>query len=73
MLWLQIIMAWEAIRSEFLGELFGSVAFMTRYGHIGYDEAMSIPRWERGRYCDALAKLIDEQNSSSGLQGLSDD
>jgi len=56
-----IIDAWERSKEDILETTFKNIAYMTRYGRIGYEEAMRIPAWERAHYMKSLDELISEE------------
>jgi len=68
---LVVLRTWEAWRPTLPHDVMKRTAWMTRYGRIGYREAMEMPAWERRTYCDALQELIEEEKRESG--GLSAD
>ena len=57
----------ERWRPDFEQQVFGRLAFMCRYGHLGYEEAAALPAWERQRFCDALARMLREEAQKTGL------
>jgi len=56
------IHAWEQRRRRGDRDLFERLAFVTRYSSTGFWEAMEIPLRDLGLYCEALAKIISEEN-----------
>lgn len=63
--WLSIVKAWEDIREDFLHRTFKNIAYMTRYGRIGYEEAMRIPAWERSWYLESINELLSEERPNA--------
>ena len=59
--WYSILKAWEDVREDLPKRVFKNLAFMTRYGRIGYEEAMRIPAWERSMYLESLSETIREE------------
>jgi len=70
--YLEIIRAWEAHRRDFIRERFRRVAFMTRYGHIGYEEALAIPAWEGRMFREAIDWLLESESKKTGLPPVND-
>jgi len=46
------------------GAIWSRIAFVTRYGHIGYTEAMTMPLRDLLPYSQALAKLLRDEAKS---------
>ena len=59
--WYSILKTWEDVREDLPKRVFKNLAFMTRYGRIGYEEAMRIPAWERSMYLELLSEIIREE------------
>jgi len=63
--WWSIIDAWKKAREDIVKTTFKNIAYMTRYGRIGYEEAMRIPAWERAHFLESINELIHEERPGS--------
>lgn len=66
MIHLQLLAVFEEYKPDLVEAFFSRIAFMTRYGGIGYREAVGLSSWEATHFMDAVGKLLREQNEASG-------
>lgn len=66
-----IIGAWikAADQEEMLGKVWRRVAYATRYGKAGLNEALSMPQEDLAWFCQAVGEIVDEENRAARGKG----
>ncbi len=64
--WVGFAAAWRLVGTEdALQRLWKRVAYATRYGHVGLNEALSIDNHKLQGFLDAVSELVAEENKAS--------
>lgn len=45
--------------------IYEEVAFIAYYFHWTHDEILSLPHWERKRWCEEISRINDDLNTDS--------
>ena len=62
-----IVASWSKLDLDLhIRRVWKRVAYMTRYGHISLEEAVSLDLPSISSYLDALSEIVSEENKGKG-------